>query len=62
MNAIESPSEQLSDSERERLSDLCEERFSMYGSGALSGAASSVGPLSPSDSLASGLTSPAFPR
>ncbi|KAG0282481.1 hypothetical protein BGZ96_000433 [Linnemannia gamsii] len=62
MSAIESPSEQLSDSERERLSDLCEERFSMYGPGGLGGTGSSVGPLSPSESLASGLTSPAFPR
>ncbi|KAG9070218.1 hypothetical protein KI688_009552 [Linnemannia hyalina] len=52
-NAIESPTEQLSDSERERLSDLCEERFSMVGP---------LGPLSPSESLNSGLTSPAFPR
>ncbi|KAF9152385.1 hypothetical protein BG015_005320 [Linnemannia schmuckeri] len=53
INAIESPSEQLSDSERERLSDLCEERFSMVGP---------LGPLSPSESLNSGLTSPAFSR
>lgn len=52
-NAIESPTEQLSDSEKERLSDLCEERFSMVGP---------LGPLSPSESLNSGLTSPAFPR
>ncbi|KAK3844762.1 MAG: hypothetical protein J3R72DRAFT_437987 [Linnemannia gamsii] len=59
---FETPAEQLSDSERERMSDMCEERtFGLFGD-VSTVVSSPVGETGPGQNLASGLTSPVLSR
>ncbi|KAG0274500.1 hypothetical protein BGZ95_009711 [Linnemannia exigua] len=59
---FETPTEQLSDSERERMSEMCEERaFGLFGD-VSTVVSSPVGETGPGQNISSGLTSPVLSR